>query len=168
MAETDSIRAGNLFRFRCPSVARNAGFLACSMRRRRHWRGERIEADCGTCMNAGRCPIILMTKMEWAEGKALFIDTVGEKLHKVPKEVLAEISRRMTVRSQVMGDMPEEQFARLMANDMEDSYVEPVDTTPTKKYPPRKVKDDPASVAALDHTDISKDLLREISKEAAA
>jgi hypothetical protein len=115
---TPSIRADNRFRFVCPVVGREERYIACGLRRHRHWRGESI--DCGGCasaMRAGKCPAVYMLDMETpknAPSKAIFFDTKGEKVYGIPKVVAERIEKVLILPSQCRPyHMSPELFERL-------------------------------------------------------
>lgn len=93
-----SVRKGNTYKFHCPVVGRDTLFMACHWMKMRFWRGERIPcADCATAMNGGKCPAVVMLKMEDAESR--FFDT-KDTLHSIPNVVINQINNIMLVPSQ--------------------------------------------------------------------
>lgn len=93
MGMTPSVRPDNKLRFRCPAVGTEEFYLACIMRRYRHWRGESIDrADCATCMNASKCPALEMIREECVANKSIFF-AADDRLRTLPARILERVQR---------------------------------------------------------------------------
>ena len=159
--ENSSIQPDNMMRFRCPVVARDSRYLACAMRKHKFWRNEPIQADCAAAMRAGKCPFVHMQQQEFLAGRPLFVDRVGEKLHRIPAAVMTRIIPVVVLRSHLMGEIELEQATRMLEGDLEgEGIVRKGKTTPAKA---------PTVLDALtDHLPDTAALTSAISKEALA
>lgn len=94
MPMTPSMRPDNFYSFACPQTGKLERYIACMLRRYKHWRGEKIEPICATCMNAGKCPALKMLDREWREDKAVYFDPTPGRARKLPDDVLAHIATK--------------------------------------------------------------------------
>lgn len=137
---TPSVRPENRFRFNCPVVGREERYIACVLRKHRHWRGEAV--DCGGCasaMNANKCPAIHMIAMEVprdADARSIFFDLKGEKVFGIPNAVAERIERVLVLPSHCRRhNVSAEMFERLTGRSADGVELAPLvqaDSEPTK------------------------------------
>jgi len=169
MSSSTSMVKTNRYRFRCPTTGREELFLRCHLRRYRHWRGEAIEGDCATCMRASKCAAVRMIQHEMREGRAIYLDEAGTTLHRVPKDIMADLERTVIRPMHGQGtSVTPSQLAALVRGDFDGvtgkhdvpaSVGAPVEEAPArpKGRPPQKdhAKADMSGVAAKAKTDLA-------------
>lgn len=100
---TPSMRADNFYSFVCPMTRKLERYLHCILRRHKHWRGEKVEPTCATCMNAGKCPALKMIDRELREEKAIYTDPTPGRARKVPEDIIKLIENKIIWASHAFG-----------------------------------------------------------------
>lgn len=103
MSEMDSNVQGNQFTFHCPVVDRDARYIVCAFKLKKHRRGEDFQDhDCRTCLRGGKCPAEKMLQMEWRQQKRMFMAN-DVNLRKIPDDIKEWIDRIILLPSHAAG-----------------------------------------------------------------
>lgn len=123
---SDSRDKENKFTFDCPISKETERFVVCSHRKTQKWMGRRIGSSlCACAMDAGKCPVVEMHKVESRSGRQnVFFDAVG-KISSIPRDILAKINRCFATPTMI-GSYPDLSLAEkttLTSTDLSDAPV---------------------------------------------